>query len=130
MAKRRNKAAKIRAVLADNPDATAKEIIQTLAAQRVRVTAAQVYNVKSTMAKPKLDGYASLNQAKKLADALGGVEEARAALDVLARLHARRLTSGAQLSQDWLHFGYTAPRNCRFAEYSAQKKAPACLDGG
>ena len=86
MAKRRNKAAKIRALLADKPDATAKEIIQELAAQRVRVTPAQVYNVKSTSAKPKLNGYASLIQAKRLADALGGVKQARAALDVLARL--------------------------------------------
>ena len=87
MAKRRNNAAKIRAVLADKPDATAKEIVKTLAAQRVRVTPAQVYNVKSTTAKPKVDGYASLIQAKKLADALGGVKDARAALDVLARIH-------------------------------------------
>jgi hypothetical protein len=86
MAKRRNKAAKIRAILADNPDATAKEIVQTLAARRVRVTPAQVYNVKSTAVKPKLNGYASLIQAKKLADALGGIEQARAALDVLAKL--------------------------------------------
>ena len=86
MAKRRNKAAKIRALLADNPEATAKEIVKTLAAQRVRVSPAQVYNVKSTTAKPKLDGYASLTQAKKLADALGGIDQARAALDVLARL--------------------------------------------
>jgi len=42
--------------------------------------------VKSTAAKPKLDGYASLIQAKKLADALGGVERARAALYALAKL--------------------------------------------
>ena len=86
MAKRRNKAAKIRALLADNPDATAKEVVKTLAAQHVRVTPAQVYNVKSTAAKPQLNGYASLIQAKKLADALGGVKQARAALDVLAKL--------------------------------------------
>ena len=39
MAKRHNKAAKIRAVLADNPDASAKEVVQTLAARRVRVAA-------------------------------------------------------------------------------------------
>ena len=86
MPKRRNKAAKIRAALADNPSAAAKEIVQTLAAQRVRVSPAQVYNVKSAMAKPKVDGYASLIQAKKMANALGGVEQARAALDVLAKL--------------------------------------------
>jgi hypothetical protein len=42
--------------------------------------------VKSTTAKPKVDGYASLIQAKTMADALGGVDQARAALDLLARL--------------------------------------------
>jgi len=42
--------------------------------------------VKATASKPKFDGYAWLIQAKKLADALGGVEQARAALDVLAKL--------------------------------------------
>jgi hypothetical protein len=86
MAKRRNKAAKIRGVLAENPDATAREVIESLAAQRVRVSAAQVYNVKSTIGKPRASGYDSLIQAKKLADAMGGVEMARAALDVLAKL--------------------------------------------
>jgi hypothetical protein len=34
----------------------------------------------------KASGYESLIQAKKLADAMGGVEKARAALDVLAKL--------------------------------------------
>jgi hypothetical protein len=86
MAKRRNKAAKIRAVLADNPDASAREVIEALAAQRVRVTAAQVYNVKSTNGKPKAEDYADLFQAKKLADAMGGVDKAREALEALARL--------------------------------------------
>lgn len=37
MARRRNKAAKIRAFLAENPAATAREIVETMAAQRVRV---------------------------------------------------------------------------------------------
>ena len=60
MPKRRNKAAKIRAILADTPDTSAKEVIKTLAAQRVRVSPALVYNVKSTMANPKADGYADL----------------------------------------------------------------------
>ena len=90
MAKRRNKAAKIRAILEGNPDATAKEIVATLAAQRVRVTPAHVYNLKSKMGKPQASGsagsYARLIQAKKLADAMGGVEKAKAALDVLAKL--------------------------------------------
>ena len=92
MAKRANsKAAKIRAVLAERPDAKAKEVVEALKAQRVKVTVAHVYNVKATNgngkpAAKKVGGYESLIQAKKLADAMGGVEKARAALDVLARL--------------------------------------------
>jgi hypothetical protein len=86
MAKRRNKAAKIRALLSENPDATAKEVVQALAVQRVRVSPAQVYGIKTTMTKPNDDGFASLIKAKKLADAMGGVGKARAALEVLARL--------------------------------------------
>ena len=36
--------------------------------------------------KPKVDGYANLIQAKRLADAMVGVVRARAALDVLAKV--------------------------------------------
>jgi len=92
MAKRADsKAAKIRAVLAERPDAKAKEVVETLKAQKVKVTTAQVYNVKATSgngkpAAKKASGYESLIQAKKLADALGGVDKARAAMEVLARL--------------------------------------------
>lgn len=92
MAKRRNKASKIREFLAERPDASAKEVVAALAAQRVRVSPAQVYNIKSTGAKPgrpgrpQASGYDSLVQAKKLADAMGGIDEARRALDVLAKL--------------------------------------------
>lgn len=84
MAKRRNKAAKIRAILAERPNASAKEVVEALASQRVRVSAAQVYNVRSTMGND--NGYGDLIKAKKLADAMGGVEKARAALNVLAKL--------------------------------------------
>jgi hypothetical protein len=42
MAKCRNKTAKIRASLAERPDASTKEIIQTLAVQRVRVSACYI----------------------------------------------------------------------------------------
>jgi hypothetical protein len=85
MAKRRNKAAKIREALAElGPDATAAQVIEILAAQRVRVTPQQVYNVRA--AKPKANGYAQLIQAKRLAEKMGGVDKARAALDVLAKL--------------------------------------------
>ena len=65
MPKRRNKAAKIRAVLAENPDATAKDIVEALAAQRVRVSPAHVYNPNAAMAKPKDNGYASLIQDER-----------------------------------------------------------------
>jgi hypothetical protein len=60
------------------------------------VTPAQVYNLKSTMgnsargngkpAAKKASGYESLIQGKRLAEAMGGVEKARAALDVLVKL--------------------------------------------
>ena len=91
MAKRRNKAAKIREELNANPDASAKEIIASLKAKRVRVTPAHVYNVRATMQqngskKSKPGGYEILIQAKRMADALGGIDKARAALDVLAKL--------------------------------------------
>jgi hypothetical protein len=86
MAKRRNKAAKIRAILAEQPDATTKEVIEVLAAQRVRVSPAQVYNVRSSMGTPKDNGYGDLIKAKKLADAMGGIDKARAVLNVLAKL--------------------------------------------
>jgi arginine repressor len=90
MAKRRNKAAKIRQMLADRPDASAKEIVEALAAQRTRVSAAQVYNIRSQLGQPKATAsagkYDVLVRAKKLADAMGGVEQARQALSLLAKL--------------------------------------------
>jgi len=48
-----------------------------------------VAKTKSANGKPaakKASGYEALVQAKKLADAMGGLDKARAALDVLARL--------------------------------------------
>jgi len=88
-----SKADKIRAIIAEQPNAKAKEIVEALAAKKVRVTLPQVYGLLSKSSKPKRgrpakagNKYASLVQAKKLADAMGGVEKARAALDVLARL--------------------------------------------
>ena len=90
MAKRRNKAAKIRQALTDNPSASVKEIVATLKASRVRVVSAQVYAIRSTMSngngKRKPNAYEALIQAKRLADAMGGIDKARAALDVLAKL--------------------------------------------
>jgi hypothetical protein len=85
------KAARIRTILKRKPDASAKEIIATLAAKRVRVTPAHVYQLKAKMSRPKArrqsaNGYATLIQAKKLADSMGGIAKAREALAVLAKL--------------------------------------------
>ena len=90
-----SKAAKIRALIAEQPNAKANDIVEALAKQKVKVSAAQVYGLMSKASKPKRgrpakakasSKYESLVQAKKLADAMGGVEKARAALDVLAKL--------------------------------------------
>ena len=88
-----SKADKIRAIIAEQPNAKAKEIVEGLAAKKVRVTLPQVYGLLSKSSKPKRgrpakagNKYESLVQAKKLADAMGGVDKARAALDVLAKL--------------------------------------------
>ena len=91
MAKRRNKAAKIRRMLEERPEASAKEIVEALAAQRTRVSPAQVYNIRSMMGKSKTKAasagrYDALVRAKKLADAMGGIEPAREALSLLAKL--------------------------------------------
>jgi 3-methyladenine DNA glycosylase AlkC len=89
-----SKADKIRAIIAEKPEAKAKEIVEALAAKKVKVTLPQVYSLLQKANKPKrgrpakgkASGYDSLIQAKKLADAMGGVEKAKAALDVLAKL--------------------------------------------
>ena len=88
-----SKADKIRAIIAEQPNAKAKDIVEALAAKKVRVTLPQVYGLLQKANKPKRgrpakagNKYASLVQAKKLADAMGGVDKARAALDVLAKL--------------------------------------------
>jgi len=95
MAKRRhNKSALIREIQAEKPDATAKEIVDALAAKRVKVTAAYIYALKAKKGtakngKPKpaaLDGVEALVRAKKMADALGGVDKARELLAALAQL--------------------------------------------
>ncbi len=90
MAKRRNKAAKIRAALAEmGSDAPAKEVVAALSKQRVKVTPQQVYMVKTAMGKKPAKGkspYEALLVAKQLVDKLGSVEKAREALDVLAKL--------------------------------------------
>ena len=90
MAKRRNKAAKIRAAFEEmGTDASAKDVVHALAKQRVRVTPQQVYTVKGSLGKQQPTGespYAAILAAKQLVDALGSVAKAKEALDVLAKL--------------------------------------------
>lgn len=89
MAKRRhNKAALIRQIEAEKPDATAAEIVAALAAKRVKVTPAYIYALRAKgNGKPAaLSGIDALVKAKKMADALGGVDAARELLAALAKL--------------------------------------------
>lgn len=87
-----SKAAKIREYLAAHPNAKATDVVAALKAQRVKVSAAHVYQLKSN-GKPKRrakeaksDTITALIEAKKLADKLGGVERAREAVNALAKL--------------------------------------------
>lgn len=109
---RGNKSQAIRDYLASNPNATAKEIVPALKKQGLTVTAGLVNNVESTSG-PKRGrkkrgrkksgrkkgpararrttgssrlSLADLQEAKRLADQLGGVQEARAALEALEEL--------------------------------------------
>ena len=95
MAKRKhNKSALIREEIAQSPKATAAEIVEALAAKKVKISAAHVYNVKAASGKRKGrkakasngDTVAVLLKAKKMADSMGGIENARAALSALAKL--------------------------------------------
>ena len=90
-----NRSAAIRAYKEKNPDAKPKTIAEGLAKEGVKVSAGYVSTVLSNerrkvgKRRKKRDGgkaYADLVQAKRLADAMGGVEKARAALDVLSKI--------------------------------------------
>jgi hypothetical protein len=95
MAKRKHKkAALIHEFMAKKPDATAKEIVDALAAKKVKVTTAYIYALKAKNGKPNagkaksaaLGGVDALVKAKKMADQLGGVDLARELLATLAQL--------------------------------------------
>ena len=92
----------IRDELTANPAATPKDVIATLKAKGINVTGQMVSSLRGKMAvggkkkrgrKKKSEVGVSdqvslgvLVQAKKLADQLGGVAKAKAALDALAKL--------------------------------------------
>ena len=71
-----SKAEKIRAIIAERPEAKAKDIVEALAAKKVKVTLPQVYGLMSKASKPKRgrpakakssNKYESLVQAKERA---------------------------------------------------------------
>ena len=99
-----NKSQAIRTYKSDHADAGPKQIVEGLAKQGVKVSAAFVSTVLSNERRKsgkrrrrrggpgrKASGGANgalavLVQAKKLSDQMGGVEKARAALDALAKI--------------------------------------------
>ena len=95
-----NKSQAIRAYKSTHKRSKPKEIAEALGKEGVTVTPAFVSTVLSTArrkkgkgtrrvatkAKSGGDAYSHLIQARKLADQMGGVEKARAALDALARI--------------------------------------------
>jgi hypothetical protein len=92
-----NRSAAIRAYKDSNKNAKPKEISEALVKDGVKVSPAYVSTVLSN-ARRKGGGrrkkrgaaggraYADLVQAKKLADAMGGIDRARSALSALARI--------------------------------------------
>jgi hypothetical protein len=96
--KKINKAAKIRETLEKlGRDARNKDVIATLAEQKITVAPAQVSNIKAALhggvsnGRGKRTGVekisiASLQSAKKLIDEVGSIEAAKHALDVLGKL--------------------------------------------
>ena len=96
-AKRGEKSAAIRDYLAANPGTRTIDVVAALKKQRILVTAQMVSNLKGKVsgksvkkrAAAKNSGSPSIEDliaAKKLAEQLGGVENARAAIAVLAKL--------------------------------------------
>lgn len=107
-----NKTAEINKYLAESPNASPKEVAEALSARGIEISAAYVSTIKSNAKrKTKSAGGAgggrgrrgrrpaaaagapvggslidTLIKAKKLAEELGGVDEARRILDALARL--------------------------------------------
>jgi hypothetical protein len=95
--KGQNRSAAIRAYKEKNSSARPKEISEALAKEGVKVSPGYVSTVlsnerrKSGKRRKKSRGrsgraYADLVQAKRLADAMGGIEKARSALSALAKI--------------------------------------------
>ena len=96
-AKRGEKSAAIRDYLAANPGTKTKDVVAALKQKGVRVSSQMVSTLKgklgggparkrSAAKSSRTPSIEDLIEAKKLADQLGGVERARAAIAVLAKL--------------------------------------------
>ena len=92
-----NRSAAIRAFKEKNPDARPKAIAEGLAKEGMKVSAGYVSTVLSNARRKsgkrrKMKGgrsgraYADLVLAKRLSDAMGGIDKARSALNALARI--------------------------------------------
>jgi hypothetical protein len=91
MAKRGRKSAAIKAVLAEKPGASVKEIQSALAAKRVKASVALISKLKSgrkSAANGIADGvtFDQLLAAKALVARVGSVDVARKSIDALAKL--------------------------------------------
>jgi hypothetical protein len=99
MARRKvNKAAKIREAFEKlGPGARPKDVIADLAAVKIKVSSAQVSNIKGTLnghakkgrkksGKSGMIALSDLQAAKRLVESLGSVERAEGALAALAKL--------------------------------------------
>lgn len=90
--KRGRKSEAIRAIIADKPTATVKDIQAALASKRIKASVALISKLKSTKGrgrKASANGHVSMDgllAAKVLVGKLGSVEAARSALDSLAKL--------------------------------------------
>lgn len=89
--KRGRKSNAIRAVIAENPNATPKEIAAKLKARRVKVSTSLISRVKYAKGRRKVttNGQVTMDgllAAKALVAKLGSVEAARQSLDALAKL--------------------------------------------
>lgn len=95
-----NKSELIRQYKQEHPDAGPTAIVEALGQQGVKVTPAFVSTVLSNakrktrrrgarragVARAEANGVAALVQAKQFADKLGGIQQAKAALDALAKI--------------------------------------------
>ena len=99
MAKRGAKSAAIKEFIANHPTAKAREILDALKAQKIKVSPNQVYALlsksngkptakKSSKAPASDSNVESLFHVKTLVTAVGSIDQARQALDTYAKLLA------------------------------------------